>query len=68
MIASRLDLEALARRIGRVHVEQLAGEERGLLAAGAGANLHDDGTDRGFVASDEPLFKRGQQAFPPGVQ
>ncbi len=37
-----LDLPALVRGIALVHAEEIAGKERGLVAAGAGADLEDD--------------------------
>jgi hypothetical protein len=36
-----LDLPALQRRVALVHAEQVAGEQRGLVAAGAGADFED---------------------------
>ena len=36
-----LDREALGLRVARVHARQLAGEDAGLVAAGAGADLDD---------------------------
>src|SRR5690606_9985585 len=42
LVAAQLfDVEALALRVARVHAGQLAGEEAGLVAAGAGADLDD---------------------------
>jgi hypothetical protein len=38
---NHLDLPALVGGIAFVHAEKIAGEERGLVAAGAGADLHD---------------------------
>src|SRR5439155_18501097 len=37
-----LDLPALALRVLRVHAGQVGGEQRRLVAAGAGADLHED--------------------------
>src|SRR5262247_2725151 len=39
---NHLDLPALGGRIAFVHAEQIAGEERGLVAAGAGADFEND--------------------------
>ena len=35
-------VEAVLLRVARVHPQQLRGEQRGLLAAGPGPDLHDD--------------------------
>ena len=40
--AERLDLPSMAFGVAGVHAEQIAGEQRRLLAAGAGADLEDD--------------------------
>ena len=41
-LAQHLDGEALGLGIARVHAVQVAGEDRGLVAAGAGAHLEED--------------------------
>ena len=41
-LAEHLDAPALALGVARVHPEQVAGEDRGLVAAGAGADLEED--------------------------
>src|ERR1700722_11414020 len=40
--AERLNLPVVALGVARVHAKELVGEERGFIAAGAGANLKDD--------------------------
>src|SRR5579863_1954331 len=57
-LAERLDLPAVALGIAVVHAKEDAGEERSLLAAGAGANLEQDI----FVVVG---IARGQQEFQP---
>ena len=41
-LAQDLDFPALRFRIARIHAEQIAGEDRRLVAAGAGAHLEED--------------------------
>src|SRR5438046_1137610 len=53
--AQHLDLPAVALAEARVHAEQGGGEQRGLVAAGAGADLHDGVTVVEGVGGAEQL-------------
>ena len=58
-LGDQLDLPALALGVARVHAEQVAGEERRLVAAGAGAHLEEQVAVVVRVARQQRLLQLG---------
>ena len=56
-VDSELDAPARARRVARVHAEQVGREQRRLVAAGAGADLEDHVAARVLVLDDEEVHE-----------
>ena len=54
--AERFDLPAALFGVASVHAVQVTGEERRFVAAGAGADFHDDRANDGIVAHDQFFF------------
>ena len=66
-LAEHLDLPALALGVARVHAEQVAGEDRGFVAAGAGADLEEDVAVVARVLRDEQPRELERLGLEPGV-
>ncbi len=67
-MAQDLGLPAFGTGVVAIHFEQIAGKERGLVAAGAGADFHDQPRAIGVFAADGQLQQFAPQRLALGAQ